>query len=634
MGKNRERNVMLLCLSPLSENAFEKPKWEYAYKYRDETHNLQGYMTNEAPVKRVIEILNQDHGKQLDQIVTICSTKISNDIIEPGKIADESLLEVPSEKLGTMTHLAYFEEVIAHFMREKGLDYMPRIGKPITINGFSTQTSVTNAAIKAADEVMKDSENRKINLYVDFNGGPRNVAALLLGLTNLLELRGANIKEILFMDSTSEPTKIQTMESVFGFVDLAAGVNEYVNYGRMRLLDKYFRNSQDVQIRSVLHTLEDFSNNMQLCLTEYVLSNREILKRELQEYLKGNDQAEKAKRDEEEAQALMFSFVVKDIERGCRQLLAGDLPEMISWCVEREFIQQAIVFYREHMPEYFWNKGILQPNEEERVQFLQWWNKEGNDKSQFMNKAACWLNEYLLEKWNADVTSESEDSDSEEEYEIYRITGKDSGNAEKKVEGVLEGLKNRSIRSCLEMDQLKQVLMEYYMIQEQGADRVRSIVELGDEGRLWEYEEICAALKLAAGRLCSMKFAHEPGGEALESGIFVNFTNHKMSKWSEKQKKEAGRYGEIVDIPFPNVAPDWTEKEIEQTAEHCYQKIMDCHPKAVLCQGEFTLAFSVAKKLRRSGVKVLAACSERQVTEGKKGEKISVFNFVRFREYR
>lgn len=35
--------------------------------------------------------------------------------------------------------------------------------------------------------------------------------------------------------------------------------------------------------------------------------------------------------------------------------------------------------------------------------------------------------------------------------------------------------------------------------------------------------------------------------------VFINLTNHPSKYWGEQQKKEAHKYGAIVDIPFPNV---------------------------------------------------------------------------------
>lgn len=114
---------------------------------------------------------------------------------------------------------------------------------------------------------------------------------------------------------------------------------------------------------------------------------------------------------------------------------------------------------------------------------------------------------------------------------------------------------------------------------------------------------------------------------------FVNFTNHPSDRWSQEQLQAALKYGEIVDIPFPEVPATADENTINKMAREYHGKIMEQNPAAVLCQGEFCLAFQVISLLQRSGVTVLAACSERNVKSEDNGRKITVFEFKRFRKY-
>ena len=119
--------------------------------------------------------------------------------------------------------------------------------------------------------------------------------------------------------------------------------------------------------------------------------------------------------------------------------------------------------------------------------------------------------------------------------------------------------------------------------------------------------------------------------------MFINFTNHSSAKWSLNQLEAAKSYGDITDIPFPDVNPDGDEQYILQLANQYVSEILKDNPVAVLCQGEMTLAFKVANILISKGITVLAACSKRVVTEktGANGETIknAEFHFVRFREY-
>lgn len=121
------------------------------------------------------------------------------------------------------------------------------------------------------------------------------------------------------------------------------------------------------------------------------------------------------------------------------------------------------------------------------------------------------------------------------------------------------------------------------------------------------------------------------GGRYVETK-FVNLSNHPSSNWDATQRQAAEQYGAIVDVPFPAVPAGEDEAYIRKLSDELVQKVMQYQPGAVLCQGEFTLAYSVIRTLKARGVCVLAACSERNVvTHG--NTKQVVFRFERFREY-
>ena len=40
--------------------------------------------------------------------------------------------------------------------------------------------------------------------------------------------------------------------------------------------------------------------------------------------------------------------------------------------------------------------------------------------------------------------------------------------------------------------------------------------------------------------------------------MFINFSNHASTRWGVPQKQAAKKYGEIVDMQFPNVDPEAT----------------------------------------------------------------------------
>ncbi len=119
--------------------------------------------------------------------------------------------------------------------------------------------------------------------------------------------------------------------------------------------------------------------------------------------------------------------------------------------------------------------------------------------------------------------------------------------------------------------------------------------------------------------------------------MFINCSNHNSAQWGEKQLNAARVFGEIIDLPFPNVSPNATKQEIVLQATQLVNQIMQLNPNAVMCQGEFTLTFSLVKMLQDRGIIVLSACSERQsvdrYNEDGTTTKLVTFEFVQFREY-
>ena len=121
--------------------------------------------------------------------------------------------------------------------------------------------------------------------------------------------------------------------------------------------------------------------------------------------------------------------------------------------------------------------------------------------------------------------------------------------------------------------------------------------------------------------------------------MFINFSNHPSEKWDDKQYDAAKCFGEVTDVPFPNVSPTADEEEIITLGNKCASMIMEhaSEGDTVMVQGEFSLSYYVINALKNKGIRVVSACSARNVEErvgdDGKTERKAYFSFVRFREY-
>lgn len=120
--------------------------------------------------------------------------------------------------------------------------------------------------------------------------------------------------------------------------------------------------------------------------------------------------------------------------------------------------------------------------------------------------------------------------------------------------------------------------------------------------------------------------------------MFLNITNHPVSEWPQKQIDFVHeKYGEIVEIPYPQINPTWTNEDIRRAVTELADQIDEMHPSAILVMGEFSLIFQMIDCLLQRGHKVLTACSVRNTVVKSNPDgtrtKIAKYDFQCFREY-
>lgn len=130
--------------------------------------------------------------------------------------------------------------------------------------------------------------------------------------------------------------------------------------------------------------------------------------------------------------------------------------------------------------------------------------------------------------------------------------------------------------------------------------------------------------------------------------MFINMTNHPVSKWNKDQVDVASLgmevgYQVIYDFSqvMPQVDPEANTCEVEDVGDELIQKLISQVGKLkgtnILVQGEYTLTFYLVLKLTELGAKCFTATTKREVVENKMPDgsvkKESIFKFVQFRQY-
>lgn len=135
---------------------------------------------------------------------------------------------------------------------------------------------------------------------------------------------------------------------------------------------------------------------------------------------------------------------------------------------------------------------------------------------------------------------------------------------------------------------------------------------------------------------CAEEFKAQP--YEYTKKVFINISNHPSSEWTEEQfSKAKNEYGEITDIPFPDIQPTSDSKKINDTAKkiarEIFQKFDDTTDITVHVMGEMTFTTNLVGILKGCGIRCVASCTKRDVEELGDGKKLATFKFVQFREY-
>lgn len=119
--------------------------------------------------------------------------------------------------------------------------------------------------------------------------------------------------------------------------------------------------------------------------------------------------------------------------------------------------------------------------------------------------------------------------------------------------------------------------------------------------------------------------------------MLINLSNHPSSNWSHEQAETAKRlYGDIVDLPFPNVDPAGNEEYIEALADEYCKKVKELaagKEVTVHLMGEMALTLALVQRLQTQGIPCVAATTQRMTVEYPDGRKESFFKFIKFRKY-
>lgn len=312
------KNILLLAMSTLGRIE------DNYYQYREDGEVFTARSQLE-PITHMLSDERKKKGERLDKII----------ILETDRTVH------PDD--GKISAVEFYKERVGSFLDDK-IEYAD-----ILIDEDEPAEGIGKATSIILDEYEKQKKNNdKMNLWIDTQGGFRDVVMVFNAIISLLREQGIEpegIYSIRFDPTRSKniPHKIIDQTEKYKIFKFVSAMQEFMDFGKATGLKKYC-GDEDALVQAV----DGIADAIQMCQPQKF----EKALQAFADYLK----LERYKKDDPYLQ-IFVEFMKKDY--GILLEEPHNTIEQIRWCVRKEFYQQAVTIYTEKIPKYYHEKGIV-----------------------------------------------------------------------------------------------------------------------------------------------------------------------------------------------------------------------------------------------------------------------------------
>lgn len=226
-------------------------------------------------------------------------------------------------------------------------------------------------------EIKKDI---KIKLYIDTTGGLRNAAMIFLIIGRIMSYLDIEVADVLYTsrsrggsDKFGECT-VNSIKDIYDLLDLISGFEEFLMFGSAKKLNDHYKTTDSNNQQSLFpDTLDDVLKTMDQFADAINISRRGDFEKALQQLSQCLSKID----SEDIGNGSSFNHSLirllgNPIKKSYTSLVDEnkDALSYIEWCLERDYIQQALTLFKECVPQYLVDKGIIIVDEEEFKLYL------------------------------------------------------------------------------------------------------------------------------------------------------------------------------------------------------------------------------------------------------------------------
>ena len=269
-----------------------------------------------------------------------------------------------------------------HKFADNGIEELKFEHLLVEENGVNPTASIHSVLkmVELVQSYIKEYEGDEFIIHADMSGGFRHIPLILMMVLNILQRSNHTIGEIMYTMLLPGEVKIERINDIFDMQRFTNGVHEFIEFGSGEELGEYYTLSKqktnlestsedyDKKIDAFIKAVKQFSEAITLSdrnefrhAVKSIESAWKALKQDLsdkkiQKQLEYTIEMERKRHTQaptaiENNLGLLKTFLPR-IETEYKQLWETDDDlDYILWCLDHNFIQQALTLYAEIFPE-------------------------------------------------------------------------------------------------------------------------------------------------------------------------------------------------------------------------------------------------------------------------------------------
>ena len=219
----------------------------------------------------------------------------------------------------------------------------------------------------------------KIRLYIDTTGGFRNAAMIFLILGRIMSYLGIEVADVFYTSWKAGDCSVHPIKDTYELLDLVAGFEEFKLYGSAKKLNAHFKANQadedeqenpntenrvnnNSSIHELLSAMDSFSEAINISSRGSFEKSIKRLDESLALVRSTTDDTPTNKAFDQELVELLQDPIEEsyDILLDHHRNNTSDELAYIDWCLDHDYLQQALTLFCEYVPEYALDKGIIE----------------------------------------------------------------------------------------------------------------------------------------------------------------------------------------------------------------------------------------------------------------------------------